>query len=251
MRDNRHRRDSGFTLIELLIVIVILGVLATIVVFAVGGITDRGSVSASAADETTLAVAEEAHMAQFGTYADEPGLVTAGLLRRESSLFDIALTADSYTISPVGGGGSPLPPADPGSDPTPTTTTPAGPVAASYSTSSGSYGGQSLGTGSKTLLIIGGGTGSDLWTTLQTAQPANTTVIWLNASDINTAADVDAIVASGADYIVAATSIPITDGPVNTFVGAYMNSKYGAGTFWWTFNRGRNPTLAELEAALA
>ena len=35
--------EGGFTLIELLIVIVILGILAAIVVFAVGGITDRGN----------------------------------------------------------------------------------------------------------------------------------------------------------------------------------------------------------------
>ena len=35
-------KDQGFTLVELLIVIVILGILATIVVFAVRGITDQG-----------------------------------------------------------------------------------------------------------------------------------------------------------------------------------------------------------------
>ena len=35
-------QDKGFTLVELLIVIVILGILATVTVFAVRGITDRG-----------------------------------------------------------------------------------------------------------------------------------------------------------------------------------------------------------------
>ena len=35
-------QDKGFTLVELLIVIVILGILATVTVFAVRGITDPG-----------------------------------------------------------------------------------------------------------------------------------------------------------------------------------------------------------------
>jgi general secretion pathway protein G len=58
-----RKRDKGFTLIELLIVIVILGVLAGIVVFAVGGITDRGQTSACASDQKSLQVAVEAYVA--------------------------------------------------------------------------------------------------------------------------------------------------------------------------------------------
>ena len=45
-----EEKDQGFTLVELLIVIVILGILATIVVFAVRGITDKGQKSACKAD---------------------------------------------------------------------------------------------------------------------------------------------------------------------------------------------------------
>ena len=37
-----QKTDRGFTLVELLIVIVILGILATVTVFAVRGITDKG-----------------------------------------------------------------------------------------------------------------------------------------------------------------------------------------------------------------
>ena len=37
-----NKQDKGFTLVELLIVIVILGILATVTVFAVRGITDKG-----------------------------------------------------------------------------------------------------------------------------------------------------------------------------------------------------------------
>ena len=61
------KNEKGFTLIELLIVIVILGILAAIVVFAVGGITDRGNVSACKADYKTAEVAVEAFKAQSAT----------------------------------------------------------------------------------------------------------------------------------------------------------------------------------------
>src|SRR4051812_26153938 len=48
------RNENGFTLIELLMVIVILGILSGIVVFAVGGITDKGQTSACKATITTV-----------------------------------------------------------------------------------------------------------------------------------------------------------------------------------------------------
>jgi prepilin-type N-terminal cleavage/methylation domain-containing protein len=61
-----EKQDKGFTLVELLIVIVILGILATVTVFAVRGITDKGQQSACAADQKTLEVAVESYFAQFG-----------------------------------------------------------------------------------------------------------------------------------------------------------------------------------------
>jgi general secretion pathway protein G len=72
-----RENDKGFTLVELLIVIVILGVLAGIVVFAVSGITDRGEVAACKADVKTVQVASEAYYAKNGGYAQNIG-VTAG-----------------------------------------------------------------------------------------------------------------------------------------------------------------------------
>ena len=65
----RRGQEEGFTLIELLIVIVILGILAAIVVFAVGGITDKGNKSACKSDQKTLEVASEAYYAQNNVYA--------------------------------------------------------------------------------------------------------------------------------------------------------------------------------------
>jgi prepilin-type N-terminal cleavage/methylation domain-containing protein len=62
-----NKQDKGFTLVELLIVIVILGILATVTVFAVRGITDQGQKSACGTDKRTLETAVEAYYAQNGT----------------------------------------------------------------------------------------------------------------------------------------------------------------------------------------
>ncbi|HXR42908.1 MAG TPA: prepilin-type N-terminal cleavage/methylation domain-containing protein, partial [Acidothermaceae bacterium] len=79
-RARKAREDeSGFTLIELLIVIVILGILAGIVVFAVSGITDRGTNSACKTEVATVQTAAEAYYAQNSTYpASMAALATAG-----------------------------------------------------------------------------------------------------------------------------------------------------------------------------
>lgn len=104
-----QKQDKGFTLVELLIVIVILGILATVTVFAVRGITDQGQASACSADQKTLETAVEAWYAQNGTTADptEAGLVTDGFLRSQSTTFNIgaggtvtAETVDAPTATP-------------------------------------------------------------------------------------------------------------------------------------------------------
>jgi general secretion pathway protein G len=79
LRDAR-RKEEGFTLVELLIVIVILGVLAGIVVFAVNGITDRGTLAACKADVNTVQVAAEAYYAKNNDYADQIDVDPAGVL---------------------------------------------------------------------------------------------------------------------------------------------------------------------------
>jgi prepilin-type N-terminal cleavage/methylation domain-containing protein len=92
-RIRKARRDeSGFTLIELLIVIVILGILAAIVVFAVNGIQNRGAAAACKADVETVTVAAEAYDAQNGHYAETmDDLVKAGLLHSVPS-------SSTYTV---------------------------------------------------------------------------------------------------------------------------------------------------------
>ena len=63
-----RQNQNGFTLIELLIVIVILGVLAGIVVFAVNGINNRGVTAACKADKKIVMTAVEAFYAQNSNY---------------------------------------------------------------------------------------------------------------------------------------------------------------------------------------
>jgi general secretion pathway protein G len=93
------KNDKGFTLVELLIVIVILGVLSTVTVFAVSGITDRGRDARCDSDERTVAVAVEAFYAENNAYpTDMAALVADGYLREASTLHSVA----GSTVTGVG-----------------------------------------------------------------------------------------------------------------------------------------------------
>jgi prepilin-type N-terminal cleavage/methylation domain-containing protein len=99
-----RRAQGGFTLIELLLVIVILGILAAVVVFAVGGIDDKGKKSACKADVHNVTVAAEAYNVQNGRYAAGiSDLVRTGLLRSapSSSAYqvDYQLSGDGKSVS--------------------------------------------------------------------------------------------------------------------------------------------------------
>jgi prepilin-type N-terminal cleavage/methylation domain-containing protein len=98
VEESRH--DKGFTLVELLIVIVILGILATVTVFAVTGITDKGKTSACQSDAKTIQTAEEAYSANTGAYTNtQTSLVSAGLMHAASIKFTVATVAATSTAA--------------------------------------------------------------------------------------------------------------------------------------------------------
>ena len=98
-RTQQANDEKGFTLIELLVVIVILGILAAVVVFSVGGIQDRGDKSACDATRKTVLTASEAYRAQEGVYATTLGqlsnLVTD--LNATGNTFEAGTATLTYT----------------------------------------------------------------------------------------------------------------------------------------------------------
>lgn len=106
MRDTTN--DQGLSLIELLLVIVILGVLATVVVLSVGGMTSEADGTACLTDQRTLQKASEAYFAQThaetipATGTDEPyeqTLVADRFLRAPSHLYDLDADGQLVVVS--------------------------------------------------------------------------------------------------------------------------------------------------------
>lgn len=109
-----RKQESGFTLIELLIVIVILGVLAGIVVFAVSAFNNDGKASACKADYKNVEIASEAYYAKNNsTYATGIGvandtsattLVGAGYLKEPpgNNGYTITYTAATGKVTASG-----------------------------------------------------------------------------------------------------------------------------------------------------
>lgn len=78
-RETLGEKEGGFTLIELLIVIVILGILAAIVVFAVQNLTSQSKTAACNAQVKTAETAIEAYKAQIGAYPTGTGADAAAI----------------------------------------------------------------------------------------------------------------------------------------------------------------------------
>lgn len=105
-----QRNDKGFTLVELLIVIVILGILATVTVFAVQGITDQGKQSTCQADFKTYETAIEGYYGTNGVFPASDADLIGVLLRSDSPNYDVGPNG-SIVVDPDGTNGCTSPPA--------------------------------------------------------------------------------------------------------------------------------------------
>jgi general secretion pathway protein G len=91
--EQKNLLQKGFTLVELLVVIVILGILAAVVVFAVGGTTDNAQDKACKAERSTVEAAVEAYKASTGDYpTNESNLVNgdAKFLRSTPTYYTVS-----------------------------------------------------------------------------------------------------------------------------------------------------------------
>ena len=103
-----HGPDAGFSLVELLVVIVVLGILATVVVFSVRGLVQDSDATACDSERHIVATAVESWFS-MNPGADVPAtgvgpdryertLVEAGFIRAASTMIDLS---DDGSLNPA------------------------------------------------------------------------------------------------------------------------------------------------------
>lgn len=101
LRDVRAQRrgeelvESGFTLIELLVVIVVLGILAATVVFALSGVTGQSAQAACNSDAKTIDIAVQAYINSPDNNTNAPPTSVADLVAAP-----FGTPADTFITSP-------------------------------------------------------------------------------------------------------------------------------------------------------
>ena len=80
------RSNKGFTIVELLIVIVVIGILATISIVAYSGVQNRAKDSKAAINASTTQKAAEAYFADNGAYPTTTAMFSASIITLPSSI---------------------------------------------------------------------------------------------------------------------------------------------------------------------
>ncbi|MGH9222463.1 MAG: ABC transporter substrate-binding protein [Acidimicrobiales bacterium] len=81
------------TVIVMIMGVVVLGILAALVVFAVSGDDDDGQQASNTIDDGAIKVAQEAYCTKNGSFGTEKQLVDGGFLKAESTAFDVTLSS--------------------------------------------------------------------------------------------------------------------------------------------------------------
>lgn len=96
----RTRSNAGFTLIELLIVVVIIGILATIAIPKFAATKDKSKLASVRSDIRNIMTAQEAYWADFGTFATLGQLQAAtNYTFSGGNAAAISATASGYTAT--------------------------------------------------------------------------------------------------------------------------------------------------------
>jgi type II secretion system protein G len=114
-RRMRSKGQSGFTLIELLVVIAILGVLAGVVVFAVGGVTAGAKKNACKTEAKTIGTALEAFKADSSSNSYPTLVEGLAILNTGTTKYLKTNPTNNFTYTVVGVVGAPAAPPSTGS----------------------------------------------------------------------------------------------------------------------------------------
>lgn len=96
------KTDNGFTIVELLIVIVVIGILATISIVTYSGVQNRARDSKAAINANTTQKAAEAYFADFSAYPTTTAMFSSSIITLPSGITLLkAASASALPSSPA------------------------------------------------------------------------------------------------------------------------------------------------------